>query len=61
MIPDKIRPILEALLGRNEALLERWWLSPNKGFNDAIPEDVWEKNPKLVIRYLLQFCDYTAT
>lgn len=32
--------ILTALVG--PALVERWWLSPNKQFNFLLPEQLWE-------------------
>jgi uncharacterized protein (DUF2384 family) len=45
--------ILLAMLGSRE-LVERWWSTPNKAFDDEIPDDVFhsaERNQ--VIKYIL--------
>lgn len=36
---EKLKPVLMALLG-SEDLIERWWTSPNKAFDNKPPRDV---------------------
>lgn len=48
---------LFALLG-SDALVERWWKSPNRAFSLRTPQDVWEENeqgPDRVRKYVTQF------
>lgn len=51
--PEKLKQendaLLMAMLGDKE-LVEKWWHSPNKGFDDAHPIDV---DPKKVQEYLI--------
>jgi hypothetical protein len=44
--------MLMAMIGRQE-LVESWWQSPNKAFEDATPDAVWDVDPMLVVRYLM--------
>ncbi|NDB15145.1 MAG: DUF2384 domain-containing protein, partial [Betaproteobacteria bacterium] len=32
--------ILKALLGDDE-LVKKWWISPNRAFDEQTPEDLW--------------------
>ena len=51
--PEKLKQendtLLFAMLGSKE-LVEKWWHSPNKGFDNAHPIDV---DPKKVQQYLI--------
>jgi hypothetical protein len=47
--------MLQALLGR-EDLVERWWSSPNRGFDGKTPDEVWETRPMEVFSYLNGHC-----
>lgn len=47
-----LNTLLFSLLGSHE-LLESWWTSPNKGFNDKCPKDVPDEE---VRNYLERFC-----
>lgn len=46
--------MLKALLGSDE-LIKKWWLSPNRAFDEQIPEDLWNTNKgrNKVYSYLL--------
>lgn len=46
--------ILKALLGDDE-LVSRWWISPNRAFDEQTPEDLWNtsKGRNKVYSYLL--------
>jgi hypothetical protein len=46
--------ILFSLFGSAD-LVNKWWLIPNKAFNNATPLEVLETEPKKVVRYLLSF------
>lgn len=47
--------ILSALVG--EALVEQWWQSPNKAFEDKTPNAQWDDDPNVVFQYLLNQID----
>lgn len=47
-----LNTLLFSLLGSHE-LLESWWTSPNKGFNDKCPKDVSDEEVK---EYLERHC-----
>ena len=47
-----LNTLLFSLLGSHE-LLEGWWTSPNKGFNDKCPKDVPDEEVK---EYLERYC-----
>jgi hypothetical protein len=48
-IQKQCNALLMAMLGRQE-LVDQWWNSPNKGFDNAHPADV---DPKKVLEYLM--------
>ena len=47
-----LNTLLFSLLGSHE-LLEGWWTSPNKGFNNKCPKDVPDEEVK---EYLERYC-----
>ena len=52
MVTDKYNRILYALLGSNE-LVQKWWSSPNKVFDDITPIEMWDRDKDRVKNYLL--------
>lgn len=48
---EKLNRILDALLGSND-VINRWWVSPNKAFNDNTPFDTYQDHPEQVTKYL---------
>ena len=52
MVTDKYNRILYALLGSNE-LVQKWWASSNKAFDDMTPSEMWNKDKDRVKNYLL--------
>ena len=52
MVTDKYNRILHALLGSNE-LVQKWWSSPNKAFDDMTPIEMWDRDRDRVKNYLL--------
>jgi hypothetical protein len=48
-IQKQCNALLMAMLGRQE-LVDQWWNSPNKGFDNAHPADV---DLKKVLEYLM--------
>jgi len=52
MDTDKYNRILYALLGSNE-LVQKWWASPNKAFDDISPIEMWDRDKDRVKKYLL--------
>ena len=52
MVTDKYNRILYALLGSNE-LVQKWWSSPNKAFDDMTPIEMWDRDKDRVKNYLL--------
>ena len=52
MVTDKYNRILYALLGSNE-LVQKWWSSPNKAFDDVTPIEMWDRDKDRVKNYLL--------
>ena len=52
MDTDKYDRILHALLGSNE-LVQKWWVSPNKAFDDISPIEMWNRDKDRVKKYLL--------
>ena len=52
MVTDKYNRILYALLGSNE-LVQKWWASPNKAFDDITPSEMWNRDKNRVKNYLL--------
>ena len=52
MVTDKYNRILHALLGSNE-LVQKWWSSSNKAFDDMTPSEMWDRDKDRVKNYLL--------
>ena len=52
MVTDKYNRILHALLGSNE-LVQKWWSSPNREFDDMTPTEMWDRDKNRVKNYLL--------
>ena len=52
MVTDKYNRILYALLGSNE-LVQKWWSSPNRAFDDITPSEMWNRDKDRVENYLL--------
>ena len=52
MVTDKYNRILHALLGSNE-LVQKWWSSSNKAFDDMTPNEMWDRDKDRVKNYLL--------
>ena len=52
MVTDKYNRILHALLGSDE-LVQKWWESPNKAFDDMTPSEMWDRDKDRVKNYLL--------
>lgn len=52
MVTDKYNRILHALLGSDE-LVQKWWESPNKAFDDITPSEMWNRDKDRVKNYLL--------
>ncbi len=50
--PDKYNRILYALLGSNE-LVQKWWASPNKAFDEMTPIEMLNRDEARVKKYLL--------
>ena len=44
--------LLGALLG-NQSLVEQWWTTANRAFDDQRPADVWDMDPDRVLKYLV--------
>jgi len=47
-----INRILLSLLG-NENLVDQWWNSPNRRWNQSTPLDIWISDPDSVYNYVL--------
>jgi len=52
MDTDKYDRILYALLGSNE-LVQKWWSSSNKEFDEMTPIEMWDRDKDRVKKYLL--------
>ena len=52
MDTDKYDRILHALLGSNE-LVQKWWSSSNRAFDDISPIEMWDRDKDRVKKYLL--------
>lgn len=50
MIP-RLNLMLLSLLGSHE-MVNRWWVSKNKAFDNESPSDMLEKDPQRVINYV---------
>lgn len=53
---EEAQILLYSMLG-NVDLVNQWWNTPNKGFDDKRPNEIWEKNPDRVLKYL-NLCAY---
>lgn len=52
---ERCDSMLHALLG-NAHVIELWWTTPNKAFNDETPAVVFDRDDRLVYNYLVGFC-----
>jgi hypothetical protein len=52
MVTDKYDRILYALLG-SEELVQKWWESPNRAFDEMTPIEMWNRDKDRVKKYLL--------
>ena len=52
LVPEKYDRILYALLGSNE-LVQKWWSSPNRAFDDITPYEMLNRDKDRVKNYLL--------
>ena len=52
LVPEKYDRILYALLGSQE-LVQKWWASPNRAFNEITPIEMWDRDKDRVKNYLL--------
>ena len=52
MDTDKYDRILHALLGSQE-LVQKWWVSPNKAFDEMTPNEMLNRDETRVKNYLL--------
>jgi hypothetical protein len=52
LVPEKYDKILYALLGSQE-LVQKWWASPNRAFNEITPIEMWDRDKDRVKNYLL--------
>ena len=52
MVTDKYDRILYSLLGSNE-LVQKWWASPNKAFDEMTPYEMLDRDKDRVKNYLL--------
>ena len=54
LFETKINQILLSLLGSQE-LVQRWWASPNKAFDNEIPDDLYHSDlHNVVVRYIMR-------
>ncbi len=52
MVTDKYDRILYSLLGSQE-LVQKWWASPNKAFDEMTPIEMLNRDEARVKKYLL--------
>jgi hypothetical protein len=55
-VKERCDRMLEAIVGKD--LVQKWWESPNKAFDDLTPCKQWEKDPLVVYKYLLSHIDH---
>jgi hypothetical protein len=48
---DECNRLLVAMLG-SEELVTKWWVSPNKAFENQTPESVFQADPYKVYSYI---------
>lgn len=59
MTKNRLDLLLFLLLGSTD-LVQKWWVSPNKAFDDRMPKDVYYQDPngrKEVSDYISAFAD----
>ena len=52
-VKARINRLLEPLLGSDE-LVELWWVSPNRAFEQSTPQNIFDNDTKKVLQYVLQ-------
>ena len=52
LVPEKYNRILHALLGSQE-LVQKWWASSNKAFDEMTPIEMLDRDKDRVKNYLL--------
>jgi hypothetical protein len=52
MDTEQFNRILYALLG-SEELVQKWWESPNRAFDEMTPNEMWNRDKDRVKKYLL--------
>ena len=52
MDTEQFNRILYALLGSNE-LVQKWWESPDRAFDEMTPNEMWNRDETRVKNYLL--------
>jgi hypothetical protein len=52
LVPEKYNRILYSLLGSQE-LVQKWWASPNKAFDEMTPYEMLDRDKDRVKNYLL--------
>ena len=50
-----LNKLVNDLLGCSEELVVRWWLSPNKAFNNETPFSTYLSSPEKVRGYLMYY------
>lgn len=60
MTREELNQHLYALVG-SENLVKQWWMTPNRAWQGREPEEIWARDPKEVISYVMRFCygDYS--
>jgi len=60
MTREELNQHLYALVG-SESLVKQWWITPNRNWKGREPEEIWQRDPKEVISYVMRFCygDYS--
>lgn len=56
---NRLDGLLFAIMGDNK-LVERWWHSPNKEFDNALPIDVFVLQPERVSEYIFRAANLTS-
>lgn len=53
ILKSNLNRMLMTLLG-SEALVEKWWISPNLAFDSKTPNEVFDTNLDTVTRYIIE-------
>lgn len=56
---SRLNPVLMALVG-SEELCEKWWLSPNKAFDNKTPQQVLETSEFYKVKHYLMWHAYSG-